>query len=434
MRENVIDCMERLVLQQLIEWKNSKDRKPLILNGARQVGKTWLLREFAKREYKQEAYIVCRKNELARQLFSQDFDVDRILRGLRALTSVDITPHDTLIILDEVQDIPEAIEALKYFYESAPEYHIAVAGSLLGISLHENVSFPVGKVNVIDVFPMNFGEFLLAKGEKECYNLLQNHDFAVLNPLHDKYIDLLRQYYYVGGMPEVVKKYVETEELKEVRRIQKEILLGYERDFSKHAPKDQVPRIRMVWKSIPSQLFKENKKFIYGALKKGARANEFEIAIQWLTDSGLLYKVPRCIKPALPLEIYEDLTSFKLYMLDLGLMGAMVNTDPAQVLIKNDIFQEYSGGLTEQFVLQQMKSQHISPIYYHKTDDSRLEIDFLIQRDAKLVPIEVKAGGVVKSNSLTTLLKNNPDLHAIRYSMLQYIEQQQLVNIPLYAV
>lgn len=434
MRENVIDCMERLVLQQLIEWKNSKDRKPLILNGARQVGKTWLLREFAKREYKQEAYIVCRKNEMARQLFSQDFDVDRILRGLRALTSVDITPHDTLIILDEVQDIPEAIEALKYFYESAPEYHIAVAGSLLGISLHENVSFPVGKVNVIDVFPMNFGEFLLAKGEKECYNLLQNRDFAVLNPLHDKYIDLLRQYYYVGGMPEVVKKYVETEELKEVRRIQKEILLGYERDFSKHAPKDQVPRIRMVWKSIPSQLFKENKKFIYGALKKGARANEFEIAIQWLTDSGLLYKVPRCTKPALPLEIYEDLTSFKLYMLDLGLMGAMVNTDPAQVLIKNDIFQEYSGGLTEQFVLQQMKSQHISPIYYHKTDDSRLEIDFLIQRDAKLVPIEVKAGGVVKSNSLTTLLKNNPDLHAIRYSMLQYIEQQQLANIPLYAV
>ncbi|MBR4497729.1 MAG: ATP-binding protein [Bacteroidales bacterium] len=426
--------MERFVLQQLIEWKNSNNRKPLILNGARQVGKTWLLREFAKREYKQEAYVVCRRNELARQLFSQDFDVERILRGLRALTSVDITPHDTLIILDEVQDIPEAIEALKYFHEAAPEYHIAVAGSLLGISLHENVSFPVGKVNVIDVFPMNFEEFLLAKGEKECYNLLQIRDFAVLNPLHEKFIDLLRQYYYVGGMPEVVKKYVESEELKEVRRIQKEILLGYERDFSKHAPKDQVPRIRMVWKSIPSQLFKENKKFIYGALRKGARANEFEIAIQWLTDSGLLYKVPRCTKPALPLEIYEDLTSFKLYMLDLGLMGAMVNTAPAQVLIKNDIFQEYSGGLTEQFVLQQMKFQNISPIYYHKTDDSRLEIDFLIQHNAHLMPIEVKAGGVVKSNSLTTLLKNNPDLHAIRYSMLQYVEQKQLTNIPLYAV
>ncbi len=426
--------MERFVLQQLTEWKNSNNRKPLILNGARQVGKTWLLREFAKREYKQEAYVVCRRNELARQLFSQDFDVERILRGLRALTSVDITPHDTLIILDEVQDIPEAIEALKYFHEAAPEYHIAVAGSLLGVSLHENVSFPVGKVNVIDVFPMNFEEFLLAKGEKECYNLLQIRDFAVLNPLHEKFIDLLRQYYYVGGMPEVVKKYVESEELKEVRRIQKEILLGYERDFSKHAPKDQVPRIRMVWKSIPSQLFKENKKFIYGALRKGARANEFEIAIQWLTDSGLLYKVPRCTKPALPLEIYEDLTSFKLYMLDLGLMGAMVNTAPAQVLIKNDIFQEYSGGLTEQFVLQQMKSQNISPIYYHKTDDSRLEIDFLIQHNAHLMPIEVKAGGVVKSNSLTTLLKNNPDLHAIRYSMLQYVEQKQLTNIPLYAV
>lgn len=434
MQKNVQQTMKRLVLQQLINWKNKKDRKPLILNGARQVGKTWLLREFAKQEYKKEAYVVCRKNELARQIFSQDFEMDRILRGLRALTSVDITPHDTLIILDEVQDIPEAIEALKYFYESAPEYHIAVAGSLLGISLHQNVSFPVGKVNLIDVYPMNFGEFLLAKGEKECYNLLKDKDFALTNILHDKFIDLLRQYYYVGGMPEVVKKYVETSELQSVRKIQKEILQGYEQDFSKHAPREQVPRIRMVWNSIPSQLFKENKKFIYGALKHGARANEFEIAIQWLTDSGLLYKVPRCTKPALPLEIYEDLSSFKLYTIDLGLMGAMVNTEPSQILIKNDVFTEYNGGLTEQFVLQQMKSENISSIYYHKTENSRLEIDFLIQRDARLLPIEVKAGGNVKANSLTTLLKNNPDLRAIRYSMLQYKEQEQLTNIPLYAV
>lgn len=426
--------MERFVLQQLIEWKNSKERKPLILNGARQVGKTWLLREFAKREYKKEAYVVCRKNELARLLFSQDFNIDRILRGLRALTSVDITPHDTLIILDEVQEIPEAIEALKYFYESAPEYHIAVAGSLLGIALHQNVSFPVGKVNLIDVYPMNFKEFLLAKGENECCKLLQNGEFNLTNILHDKFIDLLRQYYYVGGMPEVVKKYVETDELLSVREIQKEILHGYEQDFSKHAPREQVPRIRMVWNGIPSQLFKENKKFIYGALKHGARANEFEIAIQWLTDSGLLYKVHRCTKPALPLEIYKELSSFKLYALDLGLMGAMVNTDPAQILIKNDVFTEYNGGLTEQFVLQQMKSENISPIFYHKTEDSRLEIDFLIQRDARLLPIEVKAGGNVKANSLTTLLKNTPDIRAIRYSMLQYKEQEQLTNIPLYAI
>ena len=285
--------MKRFVLQQLIEWKNREDRKPLILNGARQVGKTWLLHEFAKLEYKKEAYVVCRKNNLARQLFSQDFNVDRILRGLRAMTSVDITPGDTLIILDEIQDIPEALESLKYFKEEVPEYHIAVAGSLLGISLHQDVSYPVGKVNVINIFPMNFEEFLVAKGEEEACKLLMSGDFETISLLHDKYTDLLRQYYYVGGMPEVVLKYVETDSLLEVRRIQSEILQGYDLDFSKHAPKEQVPRVRMVWNSIPSQLFKENKKFIYGALRKGARANDFEMAIQWLVNAGLLYKVPR---------------------------------------------------------------------------------------------------------------------------------------------
>ena len=395
--------MKRFVLQQLIEWKNREDRKPLILNGARQVGKTWLLHEFAKLEYKKEAYVVCRKNNLARQLFSQDFNVDRILRGLRAMTSVDITPGDTLIILDEIQDIPEALESLKYFKEEVPEYHIAVAGSLLGISLHQDVSYPVGKVNVINIFPMNFEEFLVAKGEEEACKLLMSGDFETISLLHDKYTDLLRQYYYVGGMPEVVLKYVETDSLLEVRRIQSEILQGYDLDFSKHAPKEQVPRVRMVWNSIPSQLFKENKKFIYGALRKGARANDFEMAIQWLVNAGLLYKVPRCTKPELPLDIYEDLSAFKLYMVDLGLMGAMVKTDPAQVLIKNDIFKEYKGGMTEQYVLQQMKSKGVSPIYYHNTDNSRLELDFVIQRNAQMVPIEVKAEGNVRANSLTAL-------------------------------
>lgn len=381
--------MKRFVLQQLIEWKNREDRKPLILNGARQVGKTWLLHEFAKLEYKKEAYVVCRKNNLARQLFSQDFNVDRILRGLRAMTSVDITPGDTLIILDEIQDIPEALESLKYFKEEVPEYHIAVAGSLLGISLHQDVSYPVGKVNVINIFPMNFEEFLVAKGEEEACKLLMSGDFETISLLHDKYTDLLRQYYYVGGMPEVVLKYVETDSLLEVRRIQSEILQGYDLDFSKHAPKEQVPRVRMVWNSIPSQLFKENKKFIYGALRKGARANDFEMAIQWLVNAGLLYKVPRCTKPELPLDIYEDLSAFKLYMVDLGLMGAMVKTDPAQVLIKNDIFKEYKGGMTEQYVLQQMKSKGVSPIYYHNTDNSRLELDFVIQRNAQMVHIMI---------------------------------------------
>lgn len=426
--------MKRFVLQQLIEWKNREDRKPLILNGARQVGKTWLLHEFAKLEYKKEAYVVCRKNNLARQLFSQDFNVDRILRGLRAMTSVDITPGDTLIILDEIQDIPEALESLKYFKEEVPEYHIAVAGSLLGISLHQDVSYPVGKVNVINIFPMNFEEFLVAKGEEEACKLLMSGDFETISLLHDKYTDLLRQYYYVGGMPEVVLKYVETDSLLEVRRIQSEILQGYDLDFSKHAPKEQVPRVRMVWNSIPSQLFKENKKFIYGALRKGARANDFEMAIQWLVNAGLLYKVPRCTKPELPLDIYEDLSAFKLYMVDLGLMGAMVKTDPAQVLIKNDIFKEYKGGMTEQYVLQQMKSKGVSPIYYHNTDNSRLELDFVIQRNAQMVPIEVKAEGNVRANSLTALLGKRPELHSERFSMLPYKVQGNLTNFPLYAI
>ena len=426
--------MERTTIQQLKEWKSKSDRKPLLIHGARQVGKTWLLREFAKREYRKEAYIVCRKNELARQLFSQDFNIDRILRGLRALSGVDITPHDTLIILDEVQDIPEALESLKYFKEEAPEYHIAVAGSLLGISLHQDVSYPVGKVNVINLYPMNFEEFLLAKGENEACKLLQSRDYDTLNLLHEKYTDLLRQYYYVGGMPEAVKKYVETGALQEARDIQEGILQGYGLDFSKHAPKEQVPRIRMVWSSIPSQLFKENKKFIYGALRKGARAHDFEMAIQWLIDAGLIYKVPRCTKPELPLSIYEDLSAFKLYMLDIGLMGALVKTDPANILIKNDIFKEYKGGMTEQYVLQQMKSKDIAPVYYHKTDDSRLEIDFLIQRKGEMIPIEVKAEGNVRSNALSQFLSHRPDLQAERYSMLPYKRQGNLTNIPLYAV
>ena len=426
--------MQRAILQKFIEWKSFSDRKPLIVNGARQVGKTWLLREFARTEYAKEAYIICRKNDIIRQIFTQDFDVNRILRALRALSGVDITPGDTLIVLDEVQDVPEVLEALKYFCEEAPEYHIAVAGSLLGISLHNGVSYPVGKVNEINVYPMNFEEFVLAKGETEVFKLIVNRDYMTMNLIHEKMVDLLRQYYYVGGMPEAVTKYVESDSIIKVRRIQKEILNGYELDLSKHAPKEQVPRIRMVWKSIPSQLFKDNKKFIYGALRKGARANDFEIAIQWLVDSGLVYKVPKCTKPALPLDVYEDLSSFKLYMLDVGLLGAMVNTEPVQVLINNNVFVEYKGGMTEQYVLQQMKSHGVSPIYYHKTDDSRLELDFVIQYNAKLLPIEVKAEGNVRANSLTALLAKNPDLKAVRFSMLPYKEQGQLECLPLYAV
>lgn len=425
--------MERSVFKQLEQWKNSHRRKPLILNGARQVGKTWLLREFARREYAKEAYIYCRKNEAARRIFTQDFDTERILMSLRALSGTDITPGDTLIILDEVQDIPEAIESLKYFYENLPEYHIAVAGSLLGISMHTNVSFPVGKVDEINLYPMNFEEFLLAKGELELEKLLSEREYGVLDTLHERLINLLRQYFFVGGMPEAVKEYVETGALNEVRHIQKSILGGYARDFSKHAPKELVPRIEMVWQSMPSQLFKENKKFIYGALRKGARANDFELAIRWLVDAGLLYKVPRCKKVALPLSIYEDLSAFKLYTLDIGLLGAMADIEPAQILLNENAFVEYKGGMTEQYVMQQMMCCGSTPVYYHTAEDSRLEIDFLIQHNGKPLPIEVKAGGNVRANSLSRLLSETPDLSAIRYSMLPYKEQGQLTNVPLYA-
>ena len=426
--------MERTVLQELVSWKNEEDRKPLILNGARQVGKTWILREFAKKEYNKEAYVICRKNELAKSIFAKDFDVERILRGLRAITSVDITPGDTLIILDEVQDIPEAIESLKYFCEQAPQYHIAVAGSLLGISLHDNVSYPVGKVDEIHMYPMSFEEFLLAKGENEIYKSVVARDYDTTNIVHEKLVELLRQYYYVGGMPEAVKKYVETGALQAVRRIQNRILSGYDIDFSKHAPAEQVQRIRMVWRSIPSQLFKENKKFIYGTLRKGARAKDFELAIEWLVNSGLVYKVARCNKLALPLAIYEDLAAFKLYFVDIGLLGAIVDTEASQILVSNNAFTEYKGGMTEQYVLQQYLSHGVSPIYYHKTDDSRLEIDFVTQSSGSILPVEVKAEGNVRANSLTTLLSNNPGMQAIRYSMLPYRKQGQLTCMPLYMV
>ena len=354
--------------------------------------------------------------------------------SLRALSGVDITPGDTLIILDEVQDIPEAIESLKYFYENIPEYHIAVAGSLLGITMHSEVSFPVGKVDEINLFPMNFEEFLLAKGETELYKLLIARDFNIINTLHDKYVNLLRQYYYVGGMPEAVKEYIESGALNEVRKIQKSILAGYARDFSKHAPKEQVPRIEMVWHSMPSQLFKENKKFIYGTLRKGARANDYELAIRWLVDAGLLYKVPRTKKLALPLSVYEDLSAFKLFTLDIGLLGAMADVEASQILINENAFVEYKGGMTEQYVLQQMVSHGTGSVYYHTAEDSRLEIDFIIQHNGKPLPIEVKAGGSVRVNSLSRLLAETPDLLAIRYSMLPYKDQGQLTNIPLYAV
>lgn len=426
--------MKRFVLQQLIEWKNREDRKPLILNGARQVGKTWLLHEFAKLEYKKEAYVVCRKNNLARQLFSQDFNVDRILRGLRAMTSVDITPGDTLIILDEIQEAPRGITALKYFAEKAPQYHVVAAGSLLGIAMHQNDSFPVGKVDFMHLYPLTFFEFLDAIGESRMVELLMSKDWNMITMFRNKFEECLRQYYLVGGMPAVVQSFASEGNLSEVRSIQKGILEAYERDFSKHAPAIEVPRIRMVWKSIPSQLAKENKKFIYGAVKEGARAKDFELAIEWLKDAGLIYKVNRCKKALLPLAAYEDFSAFKLFLSDVGLMGAMSNI-PAQSLLEgNVLFSDFKGALTEQYVLQQLKEKSSLSIYYWSAENSRGEIDFLVQDEEKIIPIEVKAEENLQAKSLRVFVERNQGLKGMRLSMSPYREQDWLANYPLYSV
>lgn len=426
--------MKRKIYSKLIEWKESPSHKPLILNGVRQCGKTYIMKEFGKNEFQTFAYVNCDRNENLHQIFEGGFNISKIIRGISALSGVDIIPGKTLIFLDEVQSFPLVLESLKYFCEDAPDYHVAVAGSLLGIALHSGVSFPVGKVQTMKLYPMDFEEFLMAKGEQQLLRIMHDHDFDLLTALHEKCKDLLRQYYYVGGMPEVVKSYIDNGQLKPVRAIQNEILSNYAGDFSKHAPYQEVPRISMVWQSILGQLSRENKKFIYGALKKGGRAKEFEVAIQWLVDAGLVYKVNKCTKPQLPLKFYEDFTAFKLYLCDCGLMGAMADTAAKDVLIGDSVFTEYKGAFTEQYVLQQILSSGISDIYYYSADDSRMEMDFLMQREGALLPVEVKGGTSIKSTSLHNYLMEHPDIQAIRYSMLPYKKQDFLTNIPLYAV
>jgi len=396
------------------------------------VGKTYLLSEFAKAEYKKSAFFSLDRNKQAREVFERGGSVESLLRSLSALSGTDITPNDTLVIFDEIQDCPKALESLKYFCEDAPNYHIAVAGSLLGLSLHEGVSFPVGKVDMLRLLPMSFEEFLMALGENVLVRELSLGDWSVINSLSEKLKDLLRQYYYVGGMPSAVLAYVQNLGLKEVRKRQKQILSDYSKDFSKHAPDNQVPRIQMVWNSIPSQLAKDNKKFIYGAMKKGARANEFEIAIQWLIDAGLIYKIPRVNSVKMPLKFYEDFSAFKLFVLDIGLLGAMVDAPASQVIINDNIFSEYKGAFTELFVCCQMSTIGI-PFYYHSTNDSTIELDFVVQLGDKVYPVEVKAEENVHSKSLKTFIEKNPSLTGIRLSMKNYIKQDWLECIPLWA-
>lgn len=430
---NICVAMYRTVIEQLLKWKSNPMHKPLILNGARQVGKTYILQEFGSKHFQHTAYVNLDHNTEVETIFSQDFNIQRIIRSLSALLHLHIEPGNTLIVFDEIQENPTVLSALKYFYEQAPEYHVAVAGSLLGISLHEGASFPVGKVEMIKMYPMTFVEFLLAIGEEPMARAIQNADWEIINSLSTRYVDCLRQYYYVGGMPAVVSHYVADGNLLAVRDEQKQIIFDYRRDFSKHAPAHQVPRINMVWDSIPAQLAKENKKFIYGALKKGGRATEFELAIQWLLDAGLAYRVYRASAPLKPLKFYEDLSAFKLFMLDVGLMGAMTDVDSRDILVGDSMIREYKGAFTELYALTQMMPADI-PIYYYSANDSRVEIDFLVQYDARIIPVEVKAEVNVKSKSLKTYIDKYPQLHGLRLSMLPYRHETWMDNVPLYAI
>lgn len=425
--------MKRNVFEKLLEWKQKKNRKPLIVNGARQVGKTYILRAFGEECYEKVAYINCDKNELLQKIFEQDYDIQRILLSLSALVHFNIEPENTLIIFDEIQESPVILNSLKYFCEEAPQYHVAVAGSLLGISLHNGMSFPVGKVDMIKMYPMTFDEFLLATGQTSLVEVLKQGNFSVIDALGLRFIDSLRQYYFVGGMPAAVRLFAETKDLVEVRNIQKQILFDYQRDFSKHAPSQKVPRINMVWETIPAQLAKENKKFIFGALKKGARASEFEMAIQWLKDAGLIYQVNRVTAPTMPLKFYAEMSVFKLFILDIGLMGAMVDTPAESILVADTLFKEYKGAFTELFVLTQLMPLQI-PIYYFSSNDSRVEIDFIVQHGATITPIEVKAEENVHAKSLRTFINKHPELRGIRLSMKPYQDQEWMENKPLYAV
>lgn len=426
--------MYRDAIEKLEKWKNRKNRKPLIVRGARQVGKTWLMREFGRKNYEKCAYISMDENERMENVFRDAFDIDRILLALEIEAGFKITPEDTLIIFDEVQEVPRALKALKYFCEQAPQYHIMAAGSLLGIALHEGTSFPVGKVDFLDLYPMTFREFLLACGQERFVQLMEQHDYAMMGNFRTELIDYLKYYYYVGGMPEAVQEYVQEKDFRAVREVQNKLLTAYENDLSKHAPAEMVTKIRMLWNSIPTQLAKENKKFVYGLVREGARAREYEVAITWLMDVGLVYKVERVKKPDFPLRAYQDFSAFKLFVLDVGLLGAMSRLNAKVILEGDRMFEEFKGALTEQYVLQQLIVHEENDIFYWSAEKGTGELDFLIQMDDKIVPIEVKAEENLQAKSLRSFVQKYDMKYAVRTSMSDYREQDWMVNYPLYDV
>ena len=426
--------MYRIAIEKLKRWKESKNRKPLIIEGARQVGKTWLMKEFGKLYYSDTVYINFDSNSTMKELFDSDLNVERIILGLELYTGKKIDFNNTLLIFDEIQEVPKALSSLKYFCENAPEYHIVCAGSLLGIALHQGTSFPVGKVDFLKLYPLSFKEFLIATGNERFADLLDKQDYQMITSFKQKYIDALKTYYFVGGMPEVVQNFVLNKDYNEVRSIQKRIFLAYEQDFSKHAPNEIVPKIRMLWNNIPSQLVKENKKFIYGLVREGARAKDYETGIMWLSDCGLVHKVSRINAPNNPLKVYEDLKSFKLFVVDIGLLSCMVGLHQQVLLEKNDLFVEFKGALTEQYVCQQLKTIEDLGIYYYTNDRGSCEIDFIIDTGKQIIPVEVKAETNIRSQSLKAYCDKFHPEKAVRFSALKYMDQGWMVNIPLYAV
>ena len=426
--------MYRIAIEKLYKWKNSKRRKPLIIEGARQVGKTWLMKEFGKQAYADTVYINFDSNSRMADLFSADLDTNRLIMGLELYAGRKINPENTLLIFDEVQEVPRALASLKYFYENAPQYHIVCAGSLLGIALHQGTSFPVGKVDFLKLYPLSFSEFLMATGNERFAELLKKQDYEMITSFKQTYIDALKHYYFVGGMPEAVQSFAESKDFNEVRAIQKRILAAYEQDFSKHAPNEIVPKIRMLWNSIPSQLARENKKFIYGLVREGGRAREYETAIMWLSDCGLVHKVSRVNAAGIPLKAYEDLKAFKLFIVDVGLLGCMTGLRQRTLLDGDDLFVEFKGALTEQYVCQQLKTIEDLGIYYYTNDRGSCEIDFVVDTGEQIVPIEVKAETNLRAKSLKTYRERfEPEL-SVRTSMADYKKEDWLLNLPLYAI
>lgn len=426
--------MYRTAIEELYKWNNKRNKKPLIIRGARQVGKTWLMKEFGKLAFDKTVYISFDNNRRMKDLFSSDLDVGRIVTGLELYSGQKINPINTLLIFDEIQEVPQALTSLKYLNENAPEYQIVCAGSLLGVALHQGTSFPVGKVEFLDLYPLNFPEFLMAMGNGQYAELLQNGDFDMVTTFKQTYIDMLKYYYYIGGMPEVVLHFAENKDFNEAREIQQRILAAYEQDFSKHAPNEVVPRIRLLWNTIPTQLTKENKKFIYGLIKEGARAKEYELALLWLTDCGLVHKVHRVNVPNIPLKAYEDLKAFKLFLLDVGLLSCMVRLNQSTLLDGNELFKEFKGALTEQYILQQLKTIKGLETYYWTNDRGSAEIDFVVDNGSIIIPIEVKAEANLKAKSLKTYHEKFQPKLSIRTSMADYKKEDWLLNLPLYAI